>query len=200
MPSLKRSAAGRRRLRTIPAPRDRKGRSGTVRRRPSLQDGERACTCESGRQSRPQGSGRPLACKPDGTVTVKALICTHRQAALTEGDRLLHGRYDKIDLPPVHPVVTRGERYAEHCPCCYGIILAPVPEGVDEGSPLRVNNLALATQRRTTHAVSHQRPGPAVSARVCPEDQRGDAARTTRVPRSSPAWGTAAPRRKVQMA
>jgi transposase len=37
--------------------------------------------------------------------------CVHCQAALAEADHVLHGRYDKIDLPPVAPVVTRVERY-----------------------------------------------------------------------------------------
>jgi hypothetical protein len=46
---------------------------------------------------------------------------------------VLHGRYDKIDLPVVRPVVTRVERYAGHCPCCGGVTLAPVPVGMEEG-------------------------------------------------------------------
>ena len=53
------------------------------------------------------GGGRPLACDPDQTITAKAVICMHCQAGLTEADQVLHGRYDKIDLPPVRPVVTR---------------------------------------------------------------------------------------------
>jgi hypothetical protein len=44
----------------------------------------------------------------------------------------------------VRPVVTRVERYAGHCLCCCGVTLAPVPEGMEEGSPFSVNILALA--------------------------------------------------------
>jgi transposase len=62
-----------------------------------------------------KGGGRPLACDPDETVTAKAVACVHRQAALTDADQVLHGRYDKIDLPVVRPMVTRVERGA--CPC-----------------------------------------------------------------------------------
>jgi transposase len=63
-----------------------------------------------------------------------APCCAHCQAALTDTDQVLHGRYDKIDLPIVGPVVTRVERYAGHCHCCGGITLAPVPAGLEDGS------------------------------------------------------------------
>jgi transposase len=119
-----------------------------------------------------KGGGRPLALFPDETVTVKVLSCAHCQAALSEADQVLHGRYDKIDLPVVRPVVTRVERYAGHCPCCGGVTLAPVPVGMEEGSPFSVNILALQAFRhvrvprrnaglaiylRVTHAISYRR-------------------------------------------
>jgi transposase len=104
-----------------------------------------------------KGGGRPLALFPDETVTTKAPTCGHCQAALTEADQVLHGRYDKIDLPVVRPVVTRVERYAGHCPCCGGVTLAPVPVGMEEGSPFSVNILALAIYLRFTQAISYRR-------------------------------------------
>jgi len=52
-----------------------------------------------------KGGGRPLACNPDATVVAKALTCMHCQAALTDADQVLHDLYDKVDLPPVRPVV-----------------------------------------------------------------------------------------------
>jgi hypothetical protein len=45
-------------------------------------------------------------------VTARPAACAHCQAAFTDADQVLHGRYDKIDLPVVHPMVTRVERYA----------------------------------------------------------------------------------------
>jgi hypothetical protein len=65
-----------------------------------------------------KGGGRPLACDPDETVTARPVACVHCQAVLTDADQMLHGRYDKFDLPVVRPMVTRVERYAGHCPCC----------------------------------------------------------------------------------
>jgi transposase len=103
------------------------------------------------------GGGRPLACDPDETVIAKAVACVHCRAVLGEADQVLHGRYDRIDLPVVRPVVTRVERYAGHCRCCGGVTLAPVPEGMEQGSPFSVNILALAIYLRFTHAISYRR-------------------------------------------
>jgi len=103
------------------------------------------------------GGGRPLAEGPDQLVIAKAATCAHCRAALAEADQVLHARYDKIELPPVRPVVTRIERYGACCPCCGGITLAPVPEGMEEGSPFGVSILALALYLRFTHAISYRR-------------------------------------------
>jgi transposase len=104
-----------------------------------------------------QGGGRPLAVEPDQYVVARATTCTHCQAALGAGDQVLHARYDKVDLPPVRPVVTRVERYLGHCPCCGGTTLAPVPEGLEEGSPFGPSILAQALYLRFTHAISYRR-------------------------------------------
>jgi transposase len=104
-----------------------------------------------------KGGGRPLACEPDETVTAKPAACAHCQAALTDADQVLHGRYDKIDLPVVRPLVTRVERYAGHCPCCGGVTLAAIPAGLEDGSPFSVNIVAMALYLRFTHAISYRR-------------------------------------------
>jgi transposase len=104
-----------------------------------------------------KGGGRPLALFPDETITTKAPTCAHCLAALTEAGQVVHGRYDKIDLPVVRPVVTRVERYAGHCRCCGGVTLAPVPVGMEEGSPFSVNIVALAIYLRFTHAIGYRR-------------------------------------------
>jgi transposase len=104
-----------------------------------------------------KGGGRLLSDTPDETVTVKAAACAHCQAALTDADQVLHGRYDKIDLPPVRPVVTRVERYAGHCTCCGGVTLPPAPVGMEEASPFSINIVALMIYLRFTHAISYRR-------------------------------------------
>jgi len=103
------------------------------------------------------GGGRLLAETPDEIVSAKPVRCAHCQAALGEADQVLHGRYDKIDLPPVAPVVTRVERYEGRCRCCGGTTLAPVPEGLEPGTPFGVGIVALAMYLRFVHAISYQR-------------------------------------------
>ena len=103
------------------------------------------------------GGGRLLAATPDEIVSAKPVRCMHCQAALDEADQVLHGRYDKIDLPQVAPVVTRVERYAGRCRCCGNTTLAPVPEGLEPGTPFSVGIVALAMYLRFVHAISYQR-------------------------------------------
>jgi transposase len=126
--------------------------------------GQKANKAEKTRRNGPRqgslgrkGGGRELTCDPDETVIAKPLSCAYCQAALSDANQVLYGRYDKIDLPPVRPVVTRVERYAGHCSCCGHVTLAAVPEGLQEGSPFSVNVLALAIYLRATHAISYQR-------------------------------------------
>jgi transposase len=103
------------------------------------------------------GGGRPLAEEPDRFVVAKAAACAHCRAPLGEADQRLHARYDKVELPPIRPVVTRVERYLGRCPCCGGATLAPVPEGMGQGSRFGVAILALALYLRFTHAISYRR-------------------------------------------
>jgi transposase len=76
-----------------------------------------------------------LARDPDETIIAKTKRGCHCENELSDEDQKLHSRHDKIEISPVKPIVTRVERYAGHCPCCQGVTLAPVPEGMEEGSP-----------------------------------------------------------------
>jgi transposase len=104
-----------------------------------------------------KGGGRALCENPDGTVTARAARCGHCQAALGDGDHSLAARYDKIEIPEVKPFVTRVERYAGHCRCCGGTTLAPLPDGLEQGTPFSINIVALAMYLRFVHAVGYRR-------------------------------------------
>lgn len=126
--------------------------------------GQKASRGEKPKRSGPRqgslgrkGGGRALVESPDETVIARPVRCAHCQAALAEADQKLAGRYDKIDLPRIRSVVRRVERYAGHCRCCGGVTLAPVPEGLEPGTPFSLNVVALAIYLRITHAVSYQR-------------------------------------------
>lgn len=104
-----------------------------------------------------EGGGRFLAENPDQTVIAKPAQCLHCHTALTDADQRLAQRYDKVDLPPIKPIVTRVERYAGQCPCCGATTLAAVPEGMEPGTPFSLNLVALAIYLRVIHAVSYRR-------------------------------------------
>jgi transposase len=104
-----------------------------------------------------KGGGRLLAAAPDETVIARPSRCAHCQAPLDKADQMLATRFDKVDLPKVAPVVTRVERYAGHCRGCGATTLAPLPEGLEPGTPFSCNIVALALYLRFVHHVSYQR-------------------------------------------
>jgi transposase len=53
--------------------------------------------------------------------------------------------------------VTRVERYVGHCRCCGTTTLAPLPEGLEPGTPFSRDIVALAMYLRFVHAVSYRR-------------------------------------------
>src|SRR5918998_3955107 len=104
-----------------------------------------------------KGGGRPLAEAPDETVIARPSRCAHRQAALGDADQTLAARFDKVDLPKVTPMVTRVERYAGLCRGCGATTLAPLPEGLEPGTPFSRDVVALAMYLRFAHHVSYRR-------------------------------------------
>ena len=53
------------------------------------------------------GGGRALHPNPDQFIVAKACACPHCGARLPEETQGIHAVYDKIELPPIKPVVTR---------------------------------------------------------------------------------------------
>jgi transposase len=104
-----------------------------------------------------KGGGRLLAENPDETVIARPVCCAQCQAAFAAADHKLVDRFDKIELPKVVPIVTRVELYAGHCQACGTTTLAPLPEGLEQGSPFSINIIALALYLRFTHAISYRR-------------------------------------------
>lgn len=103
------------------------------------------------------GGGRRLHPSPDRIVCVKATHCPHCAAAVGAGEHRLHAVYDKIELPPIRPDVTRVERYGGQCGCCGGSFLAPAPAGLEPGSPFGRSVAAMAIYLRYGHAIAYQR-------------------------------------------
>jgi transposase len=104
-----------------------------------------------------KGGGRALEANPDEVVVTKPLRCQCCHAVFSDEDHTLDARYDKIELPKICPVVTRVERYSGTCRDCGATTLAPVPEGLEPGTPFSLNIMAVAIYLRVTHAISYQR-------------------------------------------
>jgi transposase len=104
------------------------------------------------------GQNRRLAENPDKIVRVMAKACGQCGGALSEADQRLHHAYDKIDIPPVKPVITRVEIYHGDCPgCSHKTAPSAVPEGMEPGSPFSPNIAAMAVYLRFIHAISYER-------------------------------------------
>jgi transposase len=104
-----------------------------------------------------EGGGRALSEHPDQVVKAHSQQCEACGVSLSKDIQQLMQRYDKIEIPPIRPVVTRVERYGCTCPDCGKEQLAPVPEQLAPGSPFGDSIAALVTTLRYSHAISYAR-------------------------------------------
>jgi transposase len=103
------------------------------------------------------GGGRPLHPNPAQVIIAKAKVCPHCGDAVLEAEQSLQAVYDKIEVPPVQPIVTRVEQYGGRCVGCGQPYVAPVPAGMEPGTPFGASVQSLATYLRYTHAISYER-------------------------------------------
>lgn len=104
-----------------------------------------------------EGGGRPLSENPDQIITAKINSCHGCGTKLSSSWQQLIQRYEKIDIPPIEPVVTRVERYGCTCLECGQAQIAPVPVGMELGSPFGPRIVALVTTMRYEHGISYCR-------------------------------------------
>jgi transposase len=104
-----------------------------------------------------EGGGRPLSEDPDQIITAKINSCQGCGGNLSSSLQQLIQRYDKLDIPPIKPVVTRVERYGCTCPECGQQQIAAVPVGMEPGSPFGPRIAALVTTMRYGHGISYSR-------------------------------------------
>jgi transposase len=104
-----------------------------------------------------EGGGRKLEENPDQIIKAEIKKCEECGENLTGTVQKLMERYDKIDIPPIKPVVTRVERYGCTCPNCGKVGVAAVPVGMEAGSPFGDRIAALVTTMRYSHGISYSR-------------------------------------------
>jgi transposase len=103
------------------------------------------------------GGGRPLSEHPDHLVQAHVPNCLDCGFSLSPDLQRLMQRYDKIEIPPIRPVVTQVERYGCDCPQCGKSQLAAVPPSLSPGSPFGQSIAVLVTTLRYSHAISYAR-------------------------------------------
>jgi transposase len=104
-----------------------------------------------------EGGGRELSSKPDQIIKASVKSCVGCGKEVAESDQILMERYDKIDIPPIKPIVTRVERYGCKCVGCGQQQIAEVPLGMEPGSPFGNRIAAMVTTMRYSHGISYRR-------------------------------------------
>jgi transposase len=105
------------------------------------------------RRSRP-GFGRALEPNPDRTVDARLDSCPHCAAGFPAEQQTPQQVYDRIELPPIKPDVTRVRLFGGRCACC-GAALAP--SGLEPGSPFGQSIAALVVYLHYAHAIGLER-------------------------------------------
>jgi transposase len=100
---------------------------------------------------------QPLHPHPDQVIIAKAKVCPHCGDGVSEAGPSLQAVYDTIEVPPVKPSVTRVERYGGRCAGCGQPYVAPVPTGMEPGTPFGASVQRLATYLRYTPAIRDER-------------------------------------------
>lgn len=124
--------------------------------KPNQISAETAVPDAEGRANHRNG-GRELSQQPDQIVVAQAKCCPHCGVEVEGSTQRLSGIYERIELPPMTAHVTRIERYGGTCPCCQQSYEAPVPVGLEPGSPFGSSVASLVTYLRYSHAISYQR-------------------------------------------
>ena len=99
--------------------------------------GQKADSPDAGkphRRGRP-GVGRMLEPDPDRVVDAKLQACPHCATSFPAGKQTPQEVYDRIEIPPIKPDVTRVRLFGGQCTCCGQRVTAEAPPGLEPGSP-----------------------------------------------------------------
>jgi transposase len=108
------------------------------------------------RKSRP-GFGRALEPNPDRIVDRLLDACPQCAAAWPDESQTPQQVYDRIELPPVRPDVTRVRLFGGRCACCGERAVATAPVGLEPGSPFGKSIEAIAVYLHYTQAIGIER-------------------------------------------
>jgi transposase len=108
------------------------------------------------RRSRP-GFGRTLEPNPDRIVDRWLDACPHCAAAWPAEPQTPQQVYDRIELPPIKPDVTRVRLFGGRCACCGERATAAAPAGLEPGSPFGKSIEAIVVYLHYAQAIGIER-------------------------------------------
>lgn len=108
------------------------------------------------RRGRP-GTARALAENPNCVVQAHLDACPSCQAGFPAGAQTPQSVYDRIELPPVRPHVTRVQLFGGRCVCCGVRSTAAAPKGLEPGSPFGRSIEAMVVYLHYAHAIGLER-------------------------------------------
>lgn len=108
------------------------------------------------RRGRP-GVARALAENPDRVVDAHLDACPSCHASFPAEAQTPQNVYDRIELPPVRPDVTRVQLFGGRCACCGVRSTATAPEGLEPGSPFGRSIEAMVVYLHYAHAIGLER-------------------------------------------
>ena len=108
------------------------------------------------RRGRP-GVARALAENPDRVVDAHLDACPGCQARFPAKAQTPQNVYDRIELPPIRPDVTRVRLFGGRCACCGVRSTASAPEGLEPGSPFGRSIEAMVIYLHYAHAIGLER-------------------------------------------
>ena len=138
------------------------GLSAQARRRTTLRCRSRRGTSPSAPAATSRRAGavpasRALKANPDRVVDAMLDACPHCAAAFPAGQQTPQQVYDRIELPPVRPDVTRVRLFGGRCACCGGRATAVAPCGLQPGSPFGQSVTALVVYLHPAQATGLER-------------------------------------------
>ena len=123
---------------------------------PRRRDSNKTASGKPGAVHRP-GFGRALDPNPDRVVDSRLDACPHCAAAWAAEPQTPQQVYDRIELPPVRPDVTRVRLFGGRCACCGERAVAHAPEGLEPGSPFGKSIEAIAVYLHYAQAIGLER-------------------------------------------
>ncbi|MEJ0046781.1 MAG: IS66 family transposase [Rhodospirillales bacterium] len=103
------------------------------------------------------GVGRALTEHPDRLVEARLDICPHCDSAFPAAAQTPQAVYDRIELPPIRPDVTRVHLFGGRCTCCGKRAVAAAPAGLRPGSPFGRSIEALVVYLHYVQAIGLER-------------------------------------------